>query len=293
MTEQKTVKTYEEQIGFPLTLDGDQEKETLDVGCGTEKYAKGTVNVDCCREGFNKQIGNQNVGELVEPKKIRNFVVADACHLPFRDGVFEASFSSHTIEHTTNPLLMFGEMNRVTHGRVKIRCPHRRGSGAKRPFHRQYLDEDWFRQAAEKFSLRHEESVTAWDYPITNRIPLLSKMVAAEHPLGKVLQKSLPWRALRKLERTQLLDKAKIPFEMESDSWSKCTFEHPIECDPVTFLVVSNSKAKLNESFLSSSFVPHRIIQPNVKTSIPILYNALIDQALERADQEQWLAFCH
>ncbi len=293
MTQQKTVKKYEEQMGFPLTLGGDEEKGTLDVGCGTERYAKGTFNVDCCREGFNKQIGNQNTGELVEPKKIRNFVVADACHLPFRDGVFEASFSSHTIEHTANPLLMFGEMNRVTRGRVKIRCPHRSGSGAKRPFHRQYLDEDWFRQAAERSGLRHEELVTSWDYPISNRIPLLSKMIAAEHPLGKVLQRSLPWRALRKLERTQLLDRAKIPFEVESDSWSKDAFERPIECDPVTFLVVSNNESKLEESFLSSSFVQRRIIQPNVNSSIPVLYNALIDQALDSADQEQWLAFCH
>ena len=75
----------------------------LDVGCGNAELAKGDVNVDLFREGRNLQIGNQKVGERVNPHKIKNFVVADACHLPFKAGAFKVVFSSHTIEHVSNP----------------------------------------------------------------------------------------------------------------------------------------------------------------------------------------------
>ena len=114
----------------------------LDVGCGNGELAKGDVNIDVFREGKNLQIGNQLVGEHVNPHLIKNFIVADASYLPFKDNAFLVAFSSHAIEHSNNPFKMYSEMCRVASRKVIVRCPHWRGSGAKRPFHLNYLDED-------------------------------------------------------------------------------------------------------------------------------------------------------
>jgi hypothetical protein len=48
---------------------GSEEFEVLDVGCGNADSAKGDVNVDFFERGFNVQVGDQTVGEMVEPKK--------------------------------------------------------------------------------------------------------------------------------------------------------------------------------------------------------------------------------
>ena len=82
--------------------------------------------------------------EFMNPRLIPNFVVAHAEFLPFKDECFDVAFSSHTIEHVKNPLKMMQELLRVSKRQVTVRCPHRKGSGAKRPFHINYLDEDWF-----------------------------------------------------------------------------------------------------------------------------------------------------
>ena len=74
----------------------------LDVGCGPKP--RGDVNVDCFKRGFNPQTGNQRQGDYINPEKIRNFVVADAQHLPFMDDCFNVVFSSHTIESARYPL---------------------------------------------------------------------------------------------------------------------------------------------------------------------------------------------
>ncbi len=96
---------------------------TLDVGCGI--YPKGDVNTDLIRR----------------EQKIPNFVVADAHNLPFKDGSFGLVYSSHVIEHVTNPTIMFNELCRVTKAKMIVRCPHRFGSGAKRVSHINFIDE--------------------------------------------------------------------------------------------------------------------------------------------------------
>jgi len=65
---------------------------SLDVGCG--RLRLGDVNVDILRS--------------VEPD-----VVADGCHLPFKDCVFGKVFCSEVIEHVENPLLLLREIYRV------------------------------------------------------------------------------------------------------------------------------------------------------------------------------------
>jgi len=88
----------------------------LDVGCGTKP--RGDVNVDVF-------LGKKYYRGKIVPKKIPNFVLADACHLPFKDGAFEKVVSYSVIEHVPNLKLFIKEMVRVTNGEIYIETPHR------------------------------------------------------------------------------------------------------------------------------------------------------------------------
>ena len=136
---------------------------SLDVGCGSNP--KGTVNVDFFREGYNPQTGDQKIGEYMKARNIENFVMADALYLPFRDEAFDVVFSSHVIEHVFDPKGMLLEMNRVCKRKIIVRCPHRKGSGAKRPFHVNYFDETWFQSRASSIGLCMQYSIS-YEYPI-------------------------------------------------------------------------------------------------------------------------------
>jgi ubiquinone/menaquinone biosynthesis C-methylase UbiE len=172
----------------------------LDVGCGVTP--KGTVNVDFIRSGINLHVG----AVMRDPRSIRNFVTADACNLPFKSGAFEIVFSSHVIEHVPNPSIMLSEMCRVSKSKVIVRCPHKRGSGAKRQHHLTYIDEAWFKKCAEFIGLEHSERITAYDFPISNRLP--AKIAE------KAIKRVLIWRVLRHLEFV-LSRGMHIPFEVE------------------------------------------------------------------------------
>jgi hypothetical protein len=176
---------------------------TLDVGCGC--HGVGDVNIDVFRAGMNRQIGNQRCGELVNPHLIENFVVADACFLPFKVNAFDVAYSSHVIEHVKYPFLMVSEMCRVASKEVIIRCPHRRGSGAKRPFHINFFDEDWFSKYAEILGYRSTEQITVHDWNISSRLPF------PEH-----LKTCLVWRVFKHIERLVLKPNRGVPFELES-----------------------------------------------------------------------------
>jgi ubiquinone/menaquinone biosynthesis C-methylase UbiE len=175
-------------------------KLLLDVGCGCQGV--GDVNLDVFKEGFNIQIGK---GEIVNPHTIKNFVLASACFLPFKTKSFDVAFSSHVIEHVEFPFLMVSEMCRVASKQVIIRCPHRRGSGAKRPFHINYFDEQWFRNFAVIWHYRSREKITIYDWNISSRIPF-----------PEYLRTSLVWRVFKHIERLILNPKRGIPSELES-----------------------------------------------------------------------------
>lgn len=80
-------------------------KRILDIGCGA--YPRGDVNIDL----FPK---------IPQPK---NFVLADAHHLPFANHSFTGVVCSHTLEHLQNPLQALKEMNRVSKYFVRIFVP--------------------------------------------------------------------------------------------------------------------------------------------------------------------------
>lgn len=211
---EKSIRGFDVTLGdlgkrtrFPSELD--TTKLRLDVGCGSKP--SGDVNVDFFVRGWNSQEGDQKSGEFLNPKVIPNFVVADAGHLPFKDSVFAVVFSSHVIEHVPNPLLMLKEMCRVSKRKIVVRCPHRKGSGAKKLFHLHYLDEKWFQSVVTKLGFQCKPFIRAFDFPFTERIKLLTP-----RSWLKAVESSLAFRALRRFERSlQQRGKLKVPLELE------------------------------------------------------------------------------
>lgn len=68
--------------------------KVLDVGCGDRPA--GDVNLDLSFYG-----------------KWKNFTIAEAHHLPFKNGVFKKVYSKHSLEHLENPLEFFKEAKRI------------------------------------------------------------------------------------------------------------------------------------------------------------------------------------
>ena len=295
MSKQKTVTTIQDdwrtvnsqEFLQPIPLETERlstevaEYPLLDVGCGTKP--KGTVNVDFFRSGQNTQIGDQTQGENMDPRIIPNFVVADACHLPFKDNAFNMVISSHTIEHVLDPAQMFAESCRVAKRKTVIRCPHKRGSGAKMPFHRNYLDETWFAKAAQELKLAHTEYVTAYDYPVSNKLP--------KRLVSKGFKQNILWRMLRHAERRFVIQKMRIPFEVECQVKKKK--RKATQQDPVKFVVVYNNVDTLNQCFLSGSNGNARdlILRENSRCEpLPAVFNRIIAEHLH---ENTWLVFCH
>jgi len=112
---------------------------SLDVGCGSRP--KGDVNVDLLSERFGVK---ENF--FIKPQRISNFVLADACHLPFKDGSFENVFSSAVIEHVINPIEMLNELIRVSSLNVVVKCPHRFNETptCRHSKHRSFFSRVWF-----------------------------------------------------------------------------------------------------------------------------------------------------
>ncbi len=179
---------------------------TLDVGCGSKP--SGGVNVDCFSGGWNSQEGDQKQGEFMNPHSIPNFVVADSMFLPFRDECFDTVFSSHVIEHVKNPSRMLSELLRVSRLRVVVKCPHKRGSGAKRPFHVNFLDENWFKRALAKLGYSANVFASFFDYyhPVTSR---LSRLCPRKFQF--LFSQNILYLVVWQVEK----DLLKVPFEIE------------------------------------------------------------------------------
>lgn len=251
----------------------------LDVGCGVRP--RGDVNIDFFRDGLNPQVGDQIQGEFMSPQKIENFIVADAMHLPFKDESFNVVFSSNTIEHVQNPLLMLQEMCRVANRKVIVRYPHRKGSGAVMPYHLNYFDEDWFKKASEIIGFKSNQFVASYDYPISS---ILKKICPNK------MQTTLPWRALRHFERVKLNDKIQIPFEM--DVWLR---KRPNLTDSgeVKFVVIYNKPKIFRNCFASSPYVQSESVTAhhNINNEpLPKVFNKIVQKHLQ---ENIWFVFCH
>lgn len=76
----------------------------LDVGSGTDEFdvARGNICIDLCKCPRNKP---------------RNFICADAHHLPFKEKVFDKVCMYEVIEHVKSPMLCLREIHRVLKGK--------------------------------------------------------------------------------------------------------------------------------------------------------------------------------
>jgi hypothetical protein len=258
---------------------GQAEYNSLDVGCGSKP--KGDVNVDFFGVGFNPQTGNQQEGDFMAPRLIRNFVMAEATHLPFCDNSFNIVLSYHTIEHVPEPFKMYRELCRVAKRKVIVRCPHRLGSGAKMPYHLNYFDEGWFKKAADHLGLASNQFVTAYDYPFSSKL---------EKTVLHKARNTLPWRAFKHFERKRLMRKIHVPWEVEA--WTRKQ-NLPANDGNIRFVVVYNIPWIYEAVFSSSSFIQKTSVSSynNINHEpLPVFYNKTIEQYL---DEDVWLVFCH
>ena len=254
----------------------------LDVGCGSRP--SGDVNVDFFRGGWNRQEADQDVGEFVDPKRISNYVVASAEFLPFIDGAFDMVYSSHTIEHVHNPFGMFRELLRVSRGKVVVKCPHRLGSGARRPFHVCYLDESWFVGAAKRLRVACRVFVSVVeDAPVTQRLFQVTPRL-----FRRFYSRNIPYRVVRKVERG-LFRRLNLPFEL-SVHVNKAAIGG--DCGLV-FLVVYNRGGIFDSCFSAGKGVrgwPVVALRNDEGLGLGEAYNLLVSGYL---DKDVWLVFCH
>jgi hypothetical protein len=254
----------------------------LDVGCSARP--KGDVNIGFLRGGLNPQTGERIQGEFMSPQKAqktKNFLLADAAHLPFKDESFNVTFSGHAIEHIQNPLLMLHEMCRVAKRKVIVRCPHRKGSAAKMPNHLSYFDEEWFKKASDILGFRSNQFITAYDYPISSKL---------EKVCPNRLQGAFPWKALKRFEKARLMKKIYIPYEIEA--WIRKRYR-PANTGDVKFVVVYNIPRIFRSCFASSLHVSSENVTAyhNVNNeSLPKFYNKTIQEHLQ---ENVWFVFCH
>lgn len=117
----------------------------LDVGCGV--FPHGTVNCDL----YVRDAGHRGEYATINPKTIRNFVLCDGQHLPFKNACFNLVYSSHVIEHTIFPEVFLMELVRVSKSRISLKCPYLFGEALnphKCPGHHHHLNKRWFSEMA-------------------------------------------------------------------------------------------------------------------------------------------------
>jgi len=108
-------------------------EKSVDIGSGGTKHypwgKRASVNVD-----------------ILKPEtRIPNFILADAHHLPFKDGFFRKAYCSHVLEHVDSPETVIKELLRICNGTILIRVPHRLSPHAgKDPSHKWSFRCTWF-----------------------------------------------------------------------------------------------------------------------------------------------------
>ena len=151
----------------------------LDVGCGQKP--KGDVNIDL----FVGKSAHSQV-DVINPKLIRNFIKADAHHLPFKDDCFSIVYASHLLEHLCNPLKALNEFNRVSNKFVLLKVPHANFyRGLEMPVHIFSWNKYTMKNLLEKV-FSDVKVKTIWDDNIRVRNRLKSKILTLKLALFSI-----------------------------------------------------------------------------------------------------------
>lgn len=117
----------------------------LDVGCGMNPQGDVNIDVSVKPSVYRKTEGS---APRIEPKRISNFVLASAEHLPFKNECFNEVICDSAIEHLKSPYKLLREVYRVCqwNGLIIIVTVHRlsRLLDVFRCRHRGARIEKWF-----------------------------------------------------------------------------------------------------------------------------------------------------
>jgi hypothetical protein len=118
----------------------------------------------------------------------------------------------HVIEHVPNPEQLFNELLRVSNAEVVIRCPHKDGSGAHLPSHRNFFGFEWFLAEASKHKLTYFSHVRSYD----SVLPKQSRRFIPEQLKRNCILKAYLQFARHWLNPNRAVpDAARPPFEIE------------------------------------------------------------------------------
>ena len=149
------------------------ENQTLEIGC--KHFQTGNVNVDIHRPH--------------QRRPCAEFVIADGCHLPFKDNSFSIVKSSHTIEHTSNPALFLQEVVRVSQWGAEIRCPHVFSlCTAKAKEHRWVFRPQWFVTTCEKLGAHCEVRTVLYSFFLVEITCYIWKKISGNLPHGNAVE---------------------------------------------------------------------------------------------------------
>ena len=123
---------------------------------------------------------------------------------------------SQVIEHVSNPFKMLAELVRVSKREVVVKCPHRLGSGARRPFHVNYFNEEWFVESALALGVHVKAFISgADDAPISQRVFQITPKT-----FKRFFDRNILYRGARKVER-KLSVRLNLPWEIEAQLTKK------------------------------------------------------------------------
>ena len=294
---QTNAKTEKATLGFEVEFENlgkitrfpsklDTGKLSLDVGCGS--FPRGDVNVDLFRRGWNHQPEKQGRGRYMGSSKIPNFVVADGCHLPFKNSAFEIAYSSHTIEHLGDPEGFIAELCRVSKRKVTlVYPPHAGGGGAKTPFHGSFIDEHRVKEAVKSLGWNVEQYIACWD---ERGVSKLVKRFIPRQGL-RIAEQYSPYRILRAVER-RLIRRGLLRMQpLSVEAWIRQVEKGCF--DPVVYVVVYNEPETFKNVFLAGPYVDKTkvvAVANPMGVGLPHFFNRVVG---DMGNISVWFAFCH